>query len=81
LAQGGRRGIYCRENLAVGSKSRESSAVSLAPPDFRLDCPTVAKKHPSSAVRRAARFFRPRVRLGRTWGRTFCQEKTSTRKW
>jgi hypothetical protein len=59
LAQGGRRGIYSRENLAVGSKSRQSSAVSLAPPDFRPDYPTVTKKLPSSAVRRAARFFWP----------------------
>jgi hypothetical protein len=59
--QGGRRIFICGENLAVGSKSRQSSAVSPAPPDFRpdgpADSPVVAKKPPSSVVRRAARFF------------------------
>jgi hypothetical protein len=53
------------ENLAVGSKLRQSSAVSLAPPDFRpdspADSPTVAKKLPNSAVWRIAGFFRPQA--------------------
>jgi hypothetical protein len=62
LVQGGRRVFIGGENLAVGSKSRQSSAVSPAPPDFRpdgpADSPAVAKKPPSSAVRWAAGFFR-----------------------
>jgi hypothetical protein len=60
LVQGGRR--VCEENLAIGSKSRQSLADSSAPPNFRpngpADSPAVAKKHPSSAVRRAAGIFR-----------------------
>jgi hypothetical protein len=59
--QGGRRVFIGGENLAVGSKSRQSSAVSPAPPDFRpdgpADSPVVAKKAPSSAVRRATGFL------------------------
>jgi hypothetical protein len=63
LAQGGRRGIYRWGNLAVGSSSRQSSAVTPAAPDFRLDCPAVAKKLLSNVVRCAARFFRPGAKL------------------
>jgi hypothetical protein len=62
LVQGGRRVFIGEENLAVGSKSRQSSVVSPAPPDFRpdglADSPAVAKKPPSSAVRQVAGFFR-----------------------
>jgi hypothetical protein len=50
LVQGGRRVFIGGENLAVGSKSRQSSAVGPAPPDFRpdgpADSPAVAKKPP-----------------------------------
>jgi hypothetical protein len=62
LVQEGRRVFKGEENLAVMSKSRQSSAESPAPPDFRpdgpADSPAVAKKPPSSAVRRAAGIFR-----------------------
>jgi hypothetical protein len=62
LVQGGTRVFIGGENLAIGSKSRQSSAVSPAPPDFRpdgpADSPAVAKKPPNSAVWRAAGFFR-----------------------
>jgi hypothetical protein len=61
LVQGRRRVFIGGENLAVGSKSRQSSVVSLTPPDFRpdgpADSPAVAKKPPSSAVWRVAGFF------------------------
>jgi hypothetical protein len=50
LVQGRRRIFIDGENLTVGSKSRQSSAVSPAPPDFRTDgpadSPVVAKKPP-----------------------------------
>jgi hypothetical protein len=61
LVQRGRRVFIDGENLAVGRKSRQSSAVSPVPPDFRpdgpADSPVVAKKPPNSAVRQAAGFF------------------------
>jgi hypothetical protein len=91
LAQGGIRGIYRWGNLAVGSNSRRSSAISPAPPDFRPDCPaaspTVAKKLLSSAVRHAARFFWPGAGFpawNPAWpdlGPNFPPRKTSTQKW
>jgi hypothetical protein len=69
FAQGGRRGIYRWGNLAVGSSSRRSSAVSPAALDFRPDCPAtspaVAKKLLSNVVRRAARFFWPGAEFSR----------------
>jgi hypothetical protein len=50
LVQGGRRVFIGGENLVIGSKLRQSSAVSPAPPDFRPDgpanSPAVAKKPP-----------------------------------
>jgi hypothetical protein len=67
LAQGGRWGIYRWGNLAVGSKLRQSSAVSPAPPDFRPNCPvdspTVTKKLPNSAVWCTTGFFQHRARF------------------
>jgi hypothetical protein len=67
LSQGGRRDNYRWGNLDVGSNSRRSLAISPALPDFRPDCPAaspaVAKKLLSSAVRRAAGFFRPGAKL------------------
>jgi hypothetical protein len=67
LVQGGRRVFIGGENLAVRSKSRQSLAVSSAPPDFRpdglADSLAVAKKPSSSAVQRAAGFFRSGARF------------------
>ena len=91
LVQGRRRVFIGGENLAVGSKSRQSSAVSPAPPDFRPDGPAdslaVAKKPPSSAVRRAAGFFWswagfPGLESGPAGpgAKLFAKKKTATRK-
>jgi hypothetical protein len=69
------------ENLAVGSKSRQSSTVSPALPDFRPDSPAVSKKLPSSVVWCTAGFFWPGARfLGLESGPTGPGTELSARK-